>query len=80
MSSKQGEDCKAIHFSSSKQMKQQSQRNALENSIVKALTTVLYPDQAQIIPGRDHYQWQKDSHIFANYLVSLLCAVVESLQ
>ncbi len=59
---------------------QQPRRNALEASIVKALTAALCSTQVSLTPASDLAQWKKDGHIYAHYLISLLCAVTESLQ
>jgi hypothetical protein len=61
-------------------MSQQARQNALEASIVKALTAALCSTQVSLTPASDYAQWNKDGHIYAHYLVALLCAVTASLQ
>jgi hypothetical protein len=61
-------------------LSQQARRNALEVSIVKALTAALCSTQVSLTPASARSQWEKDGHIYAHYLVALLCAVTASLQ
>ena len=73
-------DAKIVLLHSPKCTRQQPRQNALEVSIVKALTEVLCSTQVSLAPASDLAQWRKDGHIYVHYLVSLLCAVTESLQ
>ncbi len=73
-------DAKIVLLHSPESMSQQPRRNALEASIVKALTAALCSTQVSLTPASDHAQWKKDGHIYEHYLVALLCAVIESLQ
>jgi hypothetical protein len=73
-------DAKIVLLHSPECTRQQPRRNALEASIVKALTAALCSTQMSLTPASDLAQWKKDGHIYAHYLVSLLCAVTESLQ
>lgn len=73
-------DAKIVLLHSPEWMSQQARRNALEVSIVKALTAALCSTQVSLTPASDHAQLKKDGHIYAHYLVALLCAVTASLQ
>ena len=73
-------DAKIVLLHAPEWMSQQARRNALEMSIVKALTAALCSPQVSLTPASDYAQWEKDGHIYAHYLVALLCAVTESLQ
>ncbi len=73
-------DAKIVLLHSPEWMSQQARRNALEVSIVKALTAALCSTQVSLTPASARSQWEKDGHIYAHYLVALLCAVTESLQ
>ena len=73
-------DAKIVLLHSPQCTRQQPPQNALEASIVKALTAALCSTQVRLTPASDLVQWKKDGHIYAHYLVSLLCAVTESLQ
>ncbi len=73
-------DAKIALLHSPKCTRQQPRRNALEASTVKALTAALCSTQVSLTPASDLAQWKKDGHIYAHYLISLLCAVTESLQ
>jgi hypothetical protein len=73
-------EAKIVLLHSPEWMSQQPRRHALEASIVKALTAALCSTQVSLTPASDHAQWEKDGHIYAHYLVALLCAVTASLQ
>ena len=73
-------DAKIVLLRSPKCTRQQPRRNALETSTVKALTAALCSTQVSLTPASERAQWKKDGHIYAHYLVSLLCAVTESIQ
>jgi hypothetical protein len=73
-------DAKIVLLHSLECMRQQPRRNALEASIMKALTAALCSTQVRLAPASNLTQWKKDGHIYAHYLVSLLCALTESLQ
>ncbi len=73
-------DAKIVLLHSLECTSQQARQHALEASIVKALTAALCSTQVSLTPASDHAQWKKDGHIYAHYLVALLCAVTESLQ
>jgi hypothetical protein len=73
-------DAKIVLLHAPECMRQQPRRNALEASIVKALTAALCSTQVSLTPASARSQWEKDGHIYAHYLVALLCAVTESLQ
>jgi len=53
--------------------------NTLEMSAMKALTAALCPDHMDTLPASELYQWKRDGHIYAHYLVSLLSMVTEKL-
>ncbi len=73
-------DAKIVLLHSPEWMSQQARQHALEASIVKALTAALCSTQVSLTPASDYAQWKRDGHIYAHYLVALLCAVTESLQ
>ena len=73
-------DAKIVLLHAPEWMSQQARRNALEASIVKALTAALCSTQVSLTPASDLARWKKDGHIYAHYLVALLCAVTASLQ
>jgi hypothetical protein len=73
-------DAKIVLLHSPECLSQQARRNALEVSIVKALTAALCSTQVSLTPASARSQWEKDGHIYAHYLVALLCAVTASLQ
>ena len=73
-------DAKIVLLHSPQWMRQQPRRNALEASIVKALTAALCSTQVSLTPASNLAQWKKDGHIYGHYLVALLCAVTASLQ
>jgi hypothetical protein len=73
-------DAKIVLLHAPEWMSQQARRHALEVSIVKALTAALCSTQVSLTPASARSQWEKDGHIYAHYLVALLCAVTASLQ
>jgi len=73
-------DAKIVLLHAPEWMSQQARRNALEVSIVKALTAALCSTQVSLTLASARSQWEKDGHIYAHYLVALLCAVTASLQ
>src|SRR5258708_18042782 len=58
---------------------QQPRRNALEASIVKALTAALCSTQVTLTPATDHAQCNKAGHIYPHYLVPLLSPLTPAL-
>lgn len=73
-------DAQIVLLHSLESMSQQVQQNALEVSIVRALTVALCSPQVHFASASACAQWEKDGHIYARYLAALLCAVAESLQ
>jgi hypothetical protein len=73
-------DAKIVLLHAPEWMSQQARRNVLEVPIVKALTAALCSTQVSLTPASARSQWEKDGHIYAHYLVALLCAVTASLQ
>ena len=73
-------DAKIVLLHAPQGMSQQPRQHALEASSVKALTAALCSTQVSLTPASARSQWEKDGHIYAHYLVALLCTVTASLQ
>lgn len=73
-------DAKIVLLRSINCMRLQPQGNAMKLTIMKALAAAFCPDQVWTVPVNALNQWERDGHIYARYLVSLLSATMESLR